>query len=248
MKVRYSLEAFAFAFVFYTSGLEAALIAGAVIVAGTLLGDTLCGMAGKAAGAVVGGAATAAALFFGLGFAGLANNYVPAIWVGILVAKHVYDGVEEASTGEILKQNYVALVILAAAAVVRELLGSGAVFGYEAGKFAVVSSSYLSNSFGLIFGGLGIAAANTILKKEGVVDSLWVAIPVVAVTAAASVSGGTVQMAAVTKSICSALIAVVLLVSVRHKMIFSTPGKHFAGLPVDMISLGFLTMMLSVIA
>ena len=100
----------------------------------------------------------------------------------------------------------------------------------------------------LCFGGLGIAAVNAILKKEGATESLWVAIPVAAMAVSASVSGGAVEMAAVTKSVCSALIAVVLLVSVRSKMIFSTPGKHFAGLPVDMISLGFLTMMLSVIA
>lgn len=248
MKVRYSLEAFAFAFVFYTTGLETALIAGAVIAAGTVLGDTLAGMAGKAAGAVAGGAAACAVLILGLGFAGLENGYVPAIWAGLLVAKHVYDGVEDASTGEILKQNYVAFLLLAVVAVLREFLGSGAVFGYEAGSFAVISSAYLRNSFGLIFGGLGIAAVNAILKKEGAAESLWVAIPVAAMAVSASVSGGAVEMAAVTKSVCSALIAVVLLVSVRSKMIFSTPGKHFAGLPVDMISLGFLTMMLSVIA
>lgn len=248
MKVRYSLEAFALAFVVYTTGLEAALIAGAVIVAGTVLGDTLAGMAGKMAGAVVGGVVVCAALIWGLGFAGQANDYVPAIWAGILVGKHVYDGVEDASTGEILKQNYIALAVLAIAAVVRELLGSGAVFGYEMGSFAVVSSSYLRNSFGLIFGGLGIAAVNTILKKEGAVESLWVAIPVVSLAVASVAGGASLDMMRVLKSACSALIAVVLFVSVRHKMIFSTTGKHFVGLPVDMVSLGFLTMMLSIIA
>lgn len=248
MKVRYSLEAFALAFVLYTTGLEAALIAGAVIAAGTVLGDTLAGMAGKTAGAVIGGVATCAALVLALGYAGQANDYLPAIGAGLLVGKHVYDGVEEASDGEILKQNYVALLILAAVAVIREFLGSGEVFGYEVSKAAIVSSAYLNDSFGLIFGGLGIAAVNTIIKKEGAVESLWVAIPVVAIAAGASVGGNTVEAMTVLKSICSALIAVVLLVSVRSKMIFSTPGKHFAGLPVDMISLGFLTMMLAVIA
>lgn len=51
----------------------------------------------------------------------------------------------------------------------------------------------------------------------------------------------------VVKAAVAAAIAVVLLVGIRKKMIFSRPGKYFAGLSVEMISLGFLTMMLSVI-
>lgn len=245
MKVRYSVEAFALAMVLFTTGLEAALIAGAILVAGTILGDTVAEKAGKTAGAVVGGVVTVVALIGALTMTGLAEmglnaEVVGSVLVAVLVAKHVSDGVEVATAGEILKENYVALAVMAVVAIVREILGNGAVFGYEVGELAVVSSAYLKNYFGLIFGGLGIAAVNTILKKEGTVEALWVAVPAVIV---AAISGADLMM-----SVVAAAAAIVLLISVRGKMIFSTPGKHFAGLPVEMISLGFVSMMLTIIA
>ena len=160
MKVRYSLEAFALAFVLYTTGLELALVAGAIIVAATILGDVLAGMAGKTVGAVVAVIAAFAALYFSVSYVGLGagdySDYVGAALVAVLIGKHVMDGVDAASTGEILKQNYVALIILAVMALVREFLGGGAVFGYEVADFGVISSAYQNDYFGLIFGGLGI--------------------------------------------------------------------------------------------
>ncbi|MCI8401253.1 MAG: hypothetical protein HFI38_04030 [Lachnospiraceae bacterium] len=243
MKVRYSVEAFALAFVLYTTGLETALAAAAIIVAGTVLGDTLAGMTGKTAAGAIAFIATSVALIFGL--PGLKTDYLAASLVGMLVGKHVFDGVEDASAGEILKQNYLALAVMAVVAAVREFLGSGAVFGYDVWENAVVSSAYLRNSFGLIFGGLGIAAVNTMIQKEISSDSIWIAVPA-AVAAVGAVVGGDTMVTV--KTVISAVIGVTLLISVRGKMKFSTPGKRFAGLPVEMISLGFLTMMLSVIA
>ena len=89
-----------------------------------------------------------------------------------------------------------------------------------------------------IFGGLGIAAVNTIIKKEVKTESLWVAVPVAVM---AAIAGASVS------AVVAAVIAVVLLISVRGKLTFSCTGKYFACLPVEMISLGFLTMMLTVI-
>lgn len=256
MKVRYSVEAFALAMILFTTGLEAALVVGAIVVAGTVLGDTLADKTGKTAAAAVAGIVTYAALTGAMLYTGMASlskasvEYVNAALVALLVVKHVCDGVEEASTGEILKQNYVALLVMAVVAVIRELLGSGALFGYEvAGELAVVSSTYLKNYFGLIFAGLGIAAVNTMLKKEPAGDSLYVAVAVVICAVLSMILGkSSVDAAAVLKSAISGAIAVVLLISVRGKMLFSTPGKHFAGFPVEVIAYGFLTMMLTVIA
>ena len=242
MKVRYSLEAFALAFVLYTTGLETALIAAAIIAAATILGDVLAGLAGKTVGAVAAVVAAFAALYFSLSYTGLGagdySDYVGAALVVVLIGKHVMDGVESASTGEILKQNYTALLVMAVVAVVREVLGSGAVFGYEVGSFGLISGSYLSTYFGLIFGGLGIAAVNAIIGKETKCESLWVAVPVAVMSAVAGAS---------VSAVVAAVIAVVLLISVRGKLTFSCTGKYFACLPVEMISLGFLTMMLTVI-
>ena len=41
MKVRFAAEAFALALVFFTTGLEIALVGGAVLVSGTFLGVTI---------------------------------------------------------------------------------------------------------------------------------------------------------------------------------------------------------------
>ena len=245
MKVRYAAEAFALALVFFTTGLELALIAGAILVTGTVLGDTLADRMGKMAAAVIAFIGTGALLCLALAWTGFGSDYyLAACLVGMLVGKHVYDGVEGASAGEILKQNYIALAVMAVIAVCREFLGSGAVFGYAAGSFAVKSNAYNGAAFGLIFGGLGVAAVYTLLKKENGADSLWIAVPTAVMMVAASLGSDVMP---VLKAAVAAVIAVVLLVGIRKKMVFSRPGKYFAGLSVEMIALGFLTMMLSVI-
>ena len=151
MKVRYSVEAFALAMVLFTTGLEAALIAAAVVVDGTILGDTLAEKMAPKAAAVVAGIVTAALLIGGLSVAGLmelgANvELIGAILVAVLVAKHVSEGVEGAE-GNVLKENYVALAIMLIVAIVREVLADGAVFGYEVAEFTAMSSAYGKNPF-----------------------------------------------------------------------------------------------------
>jgi hypothetical protein len=60
-----------------------------------------------------------------------------------------------------------------------------------------------------------------------------------------TVAGAVLGGGNMVKAVVSACISVVALVSIQKKMIFSTPGKSFAGFPVEVISLGFVTMMLS---
>ena len=245
MKVRYSVEAFALAMVLFTTGLEAALIAGAVVVAGTILGDTLAEKMAPKTAAVVAGIVTAVLLIGGLSVAGLLTggigaDHIAAILVAVLVAKHVSEGVEGAE-GNVLKENYVALAIMLVVAILREVLASGAVFGYEVAEFTAMSGSYGKNPLGLVFAGLGMAAVAAIVKKEAAGCSRCVAIAVAVMTvASAALNGGDVV-----KAVISACISVVALVSIQKKMIFSTPSKSFAGFPVEVISLGFVTMMLS---
>lgn len=240
MKARYSVEAFAFAMVVFATNLETALVAGAILVVGTILGDMLAAKINKMAAAVIAFVVTAALIAAALAYTGLASgDYVEACLAGLLVGKHVYDGVEDAA-GCSLKENYTALAVLAAAAVIRELLTKGAVLGYGVLEGEVLSNAYGKVYFGLIFAGLGIAAVNALVKKEAAVDSLWIAIPAVAVNVLAAGS--------MVKAVVSAAIAVVLLVGVRSKLVFSDTGKYFAHVPVEIISLGFLMMMLTIIA
>lgn len=245
MKVRYSVEAFALAMVLFTTGLEAALIAGAVVVAGTVLGDILAEKMAPKAAAVVAGIVTAALLIGGMSVAGLmelaANvELIGAILVAVLVAKHVSEGTEGAE-GNVIKENYVALAIMLVVALIREVLANGAVFGYEVAEFTTMSASYGKNPMGLVFAGLGMAAVAAIVKKETVGCSRCVAIAIAVMT----VAGAVLADGDMVKAVVSACISVVALVSIQKKMIFSTPGKSFAGFPVEVISLGFVTMILS---
>lgn len=246
MKVRYSVEAFALAMVLFTTGLEAALIAGAVVVAGTILGDIMAEKMAPKAAAVVAGIVTAALLIGGLSVAGLMDlaaigvDHIGAILVATLVAKHVSEGTEGAE-GNAIKENYVALAIMLVVAIVREVLAGGAVFGYDVAEFTAMSASYGKNPMGLVFAGLGMAAVAAIVKKEAVGCSRCVAVAIAVMTVAGAVLAGGNMV----KAVVSACIAVVALVSIQKKMIFSTPGKSFAGFPVEVISLGFVTMMLS---
>jgi uncharacterized membrane protein len=240
MKARYSVEAFAFAMVVFATNLETALVAGAILVFGTLLGDLLAAKAGKVAGAVVSFVVTAALIAFGLTYAGLASGeYVEACLAGLLVGKHVYDGIEEAE-GDSLKENYTALAILAVVAILREVLTKGAILGDDVVSGDFIASAYGKMHFGLIFAGIGIAAINALTKKSVQADLLWVAIPV----AVLYVLGASKPVA----GIVAAAIAVVLSVGTRSKLVYSSTGKYFASLPVEVISLGFLFMMVSVIA
>ncbi len=252
MKVRYSMEAFALAMILFTTGLEEALIAACAIMLGTIVGDGMSDKTNPKAAAVVGGAATFLLLIWTLTGTGLMEasvlsvGFLEALLVGILVAVHTWKGVESAGDGEIIRENLTAVLIMAVVGAVREFLAGGALYGYTLLSGSLFSGTYGQIYFGLIFGGLGIAAVNTILKKEVTVESLWVAVSVALVMIAEEAVGGSVS--GILAAVVAAVIAVVLLVGVRGKLIFSGSGKHFSGLPVEMISFGFLTMMLSVIA
>lgn len=240
MKAHYSVEAFAFAMVVFAANLETALVAGAILVVGTVLGDLLAAKVNRMAAAVIAFVVTAALIAVALAYTGLSTgDYVEACLAGLLVGKHVYDGVEDAE-GSSLKENYIALAVLAVVAVIRELLAKGAILGYGVMTGDVVAGAYGKIYFGLIFAGLGIAAVNALIKKAAAGDSLWIAIPVVLINILAAGN--------ILKAVIAGAIAVVLLVGIRSKLVFSSTGKYFSHLPVEIISLGFLMMMLTIIA
>lgn len=239
MKARYSVEAFAFAMVVFATNLETALVAGALLVVGTVLGDMLAARMSRMAAAVIAFVVTAALIALSLTYTGLASGeYVEACLAGLLVGKHVYDGVEDAA-GCSLKENYVALAVLAVVAVVRELLAKGAILGYGVLEGGILAGAYGKVYFGLIFAGLGIAAIDALVKKEVSVDTLWIAIPVILVNVLGAGS--------IIKAVVAGVIAVVLLVGTRSKLVYSSTGKYFAHVPVEIISLGFVMMMLTII-
>lgn len=240
MKARYSVEAFAFAMVVFATNLETALVAGAILVVGTLLGDMLAARLGRAAAAVIAFVVTAALIALSLTYTGLASgDYVEACLAGLLVGKHVYDGVEDAD-GSSLKENYTALAVLAVVAIIRELLAKGAILGYAVISGDVIANAYGKVYFGLIFAGLGIAAIHALIRKSASVDSLWIAIPVVLINILAAGN--------ILKAVIAGAIAVVLLAGIRSKLVYSSTGKYFAHVPVEIISLGFLLMMMTIIA
>ncbi len=251
MKTNYPIEAFALAMVLFTNGIEEALIVGTVLIAGTLLGDLLARHMKPAIACVTGGVVTFLGLIGCLAAVNLisiqnfSEEYLFALLLAVLVARHVIEGADDAADMQIMKQNYIMLAAMIMVAAVREFLSEGALFGYTLTSAGFVSSAYGRIYFGLIFAGIGMAAANAVTGTAISSDSLWVAVPAALAMMISAVSGG--FSSAALGTLAAAVISVVLLTGIRKRLVYSTPGKYIAGLPIEMISMGFLTMILTVI-
>lgn len=254
MKLKYPAEAFALAIVIFSAGMKAAFSAGALVVLTVVFAEFLKNLLEpyvpdwSMKGCVLIGAASVSAAAFTLGFSVLSISVEPETWllafvIGIFAAKHVLRNDLQAEYGDIFLESGIAWGFWVLLAVIREFFGTGKIFGNYIAQTTMQSKAFTEIFFGFLTAGLVLAFTNGILKKKCTdTHSLWLLLPV-AVLASPFGMDSFGKTAGIIWTMAAPL---VMFISVKRTLRFSRTGKAFRGLPVEMLSMGFIYMILSI--
>ena len=254
MKIKYPAEAFALGIILFSAGLKEAFAAGILVILTVVFAEflknlleplvpgwslTLCVLI--AAGSLCSSA-------FLLGFWQLGIPVDTPLWImtfllGLLAARHVLAAELKGQYGELFWECGILWGFWVLLAVIREFMGTGSVFGNLIFQGEFQSKSFLEITFGLLAAGLALAFTNGVLKKKSSsTESLLLAVPLVIFARPFEM----VSFGELAGQIWTILVPVVLFISVRQTLKFSRAGRAYRGLPVEMLSLGFIYMILSI--
>lgn len=145
-------------------------------------------------------------------------------------------------TGAIAASTF--LLGFSALGIVREFLSQGEIFGnllLENASF--FSQSFQSTAFGFLAAGLALAFTNGILKKRSSgTQSLLLVVPAVIFSRAFEM----VTFGGVIAFIWTVGVSLLLFLSVEKILRFSSAGPRFRGLPLEMLSMSFIYLILSI--
>lgn len=254
MRVKYPVEAFALAIVIFSAGMKASFVAGSIVILAVvfaeflknLLEDLVPDWSLKAC--VCLGTASISAAALDLGFAALLIPVITETWVlafliGLFAAKHVLTVNLQAEYGELLWESGIVWGCWVLLGTVREFMGTGKVFGYYLADFTMQSKTFTEVFFGFLTAGLVLAFTNGILKKKSTeTHSLLVVLPIVMLARPFTAE----SFAGVAGIIWTMIVPVILFISVKKTLRFSRTGSAFRGIPVEMLSMGFIYMILSI--
>ena len=248
---KYPIEAFTLAMILFSTNMKVAMLLGITIVFADVLLCVLCQMVPKKYTRAM--YLITAVLYSAASFWALVVAYIDPDWwtlmgmvcIGALVIKHQYDrDMDEIDYDRILFADafaYAGLVFLGA---VREYMSSATVMEFDLSTLPFVSGSYAKPMFGFIGAGLILALVNLIVAEVSLSrDALWVAIPALVL-----------QVPFVWKNVSQVLgtvigIATMLVVFIffRKKLIFSVTPKNITGIPLEMLTLGMMYMIFSIL-
>ena len=254
MKLKYPAEAFALAIVIFSSGMKASFTAGILVILAVvfaeflknLLEDFLPGWSVKAC--VFIGAASLSAGAFTLGFGALSIPVITQTWlltflIGLFAAKYVLESDLQADYGELFWESGVIWGCWILLAAIREFMGAGKIFGFYIARTTMQSGTFQEVFFGFLTAGLVLAFTNGILKKRNAyTNSLLLILPIVILARPFSME----SVSGIAGIIWTMVIPVIMFISVRKTLKFSRTGRSFRGLPVEMLSMGFIYMILSI--
>ena len=193
------------------------------------------------------GAVTASA--FLLGFTALGITVDNGTWlmtavIGLLAGKTALFGNLEADYGNIFYESGILWGFWILLGILREFLTHGTVFGnllLEEAPF--FSQSFQGTAFGFLAAGLVLAFANGVLKKKSSgTQSLLLVIPVIFFARPFEM----VTFGGIIAFIWTVGVSVLLYISVQKILRFSNPGPYFRGLPLEMLSMSFIYLILSI--
>lgn len=254
MKVKYPAEAFALGLILFSGGMKEAFLSGILVILSVVLAEFLKNMLENAVplwslrlSVCIGAGAVCASAFY-LGFAAVGTEISIQLWImtfiiGLLAAKHVLMNRLEADYDGIFWESAFVwgLGILLAAA--REFLTGGSIFGYTLYQASFQAKSFGSYIFGFLAAGMALAFTNGILKKKCTESQSWfLAIPMIVFARPFEmVSFGGIIGAAWTIGV-----SCILFFSVKKTLKFGRTGSAYRGLPAELLSLGFIYMILSI--
>ena len=255
MKLKYPAEAFALGIVLFSRNMKEAFAGGILVLLAVVFAEflknllenwipvwslRLCVLMGT-------GAVTANA--FLLGFTALGITVDNGTWlmtavIGLLAGKTALFGNLEADYGNIFYESGILWGFWILLGILREFLTQGTVFGnllLEEAPF--FSQSFQGTALGFLAAGLALAFANGILKKKSSgTQSLLLVIPVILFARPFEM----VTFGGIVAFIWTVGVSVLLYISVQKILRFSNPGPYFRGLPLEMLSMSFIYLILSI--
>ena len=254
MKLKYPAEAFALGIILFSAGKREAFAAGILVILAVvfaeflknLLETFLPGWSLKLCVYVATGSLCSSVFLVSFAVLGtLLDNgtWVMAFVIGLLAAHRSLSGEIGAQYGELFLESAIAWGFWILLAIFREFAGSGAIFGNTLFTAGFQSKAFLEVTFAFLAAGLVLAFTNGILKKEcKTINSLFVFVPAVLLFRpfAMHILGETAGL------IWTILVPIVMFLSVKVTLKFSSIGKAYRGLPADMLAAGFIYMILSI--
>lgn len=223
MKIKYPAEAFALGMVLFSAGMKEAFAAGILVILAVVFAEVLKNLLESRIlrwslmGCVCVGTAAISSSAFLLGFSALGLEMEWGTWLMTL--------------------------ILGLFAIGREFFGTGEIFGNLIMKAEFQSGIFQDVIFGFLTAGISLACANSVLKKNHTdTRTLWLVIPLALFMRPFDME----SFGQVAGLIWTAAVPVVLFWSVQKTLKFANTGKAFRGLPVEMLSMGFIYMILSI--
>lgn len=254
MKVKYPAEAFAFGMVLFSAGMKEAFISGILVLFTAVFAEVLSNLLKPLLpvwswkGCVYVAAAAVSFGAFRLGFlaAGMPQDWAGGVMcfvLGLLAAKHIVSGAVEAEYGELFWESAVLWGFWILLAIAREFFGAGTVFGNLIFQADFQSGIFKDMIFGFLTAGMALAFTNGILKKScRDVHGLQLVIPLAIFMRPFAME----SFGEIIGLLWTAAVSVVLFISVKRTLKFAGTGKAYRGLPVEMLSMGFIYMILSI--
>lgn len=255
MKLKYPAEAFALGIVLFSRNMKEAFAGGILVLLAVVFAEflknllenwipvwslRLCVLMGT-------GAVTASA--FLLGFTALGITVDNGTWlmtavIGLLAGKTALFGNLEADYGNIFYESGILWGFWILLGILREFLTQGTVFGnLLLEEVPFFSQSFQGTAFGFLAAGLVLAFANGVLKKKSSgTQSLFLVIPVILFARPFEM----VTFGGIIAFIWTVGVSVLLYISVQKILRFSNPGPYFRGLPLEMLSMSFIYLILSI--
>lgn len=254
MKLRYPAEAFALGIVLFSSGMKEAFSAGILTILAVVFGEFLKNLLENSVPdwslklCVAIGTGSVCASVFLVGFSVLGMEVDVYLWLmivlmGFLCARHVLTAEIEAEYGELFWECAIGWGFWILLAGVREFFATGEIFGNMLIQPVFHSNAFFETYFGFITAALVLAFTNGILKNRCQnTESLLIVIPLALFMQPFEVE----SFGAAGGFIWSAIVPIILFLSVKKTLRFSRTGMAIRGLPAEMLSMGFIYMILSI--
>lgn len=259
MKVRYPMEAFALAMVIFSQNMRDALITGILILLLTTLGLVIDRLFGKT---LPKWSRTACVLILMIsltyslfqvvliGVLGYEIENTAAlfhIFLGILIAKHIIHSDPDTDYNRLLLEGAGAFAGLLIISIVREFMTNGAIYGFEIADFDFKSYGFSQAIMGFVLTGIGLAILNRIYYKDTETsqdsESFYVILPIVILIQPFIIDGINPTIS----TIITIVIVLLLVYSIKKYLVFSRISKEIKHMPVDLLSTGFVYMILSML-
>lgn len=254
MKVKYPVEAFALTMILFSTNMKEAFVAGAIVLVAITLAMFLKNiLVSKVpnwslyASVLIGTAAVCASgfefAFYSLGIEFSTSYWIMTFVIGLLAGNHAMKSDLEADYDGVFFQVAVAWGMLLLLTIVREILSFGSIAGYQVAELAIASKSLQKLMFGFLVAGMGIAFTNGILKITLARQEITAWICVLALCYPPMALRALPELVT---AIIGAAVVGICFYSIKRRIAFSNAGKAFRRLPVELLSVGFLYMILSV--